>query len=71
MSGVNGIDNTELFGPEAGNPSEDKCGNVRRHGGGGSWYVGGIGGANMDGHGDANPKAAEEVNQDRFLQNLR
>uniref|UniRef100_A0A915KGP3 Uncharacterized protein n=1 Tax=Romanomermis culicivorax TaxID=13658 RepID=A0A915KGP3_ROMCU len=84
MGGVNGINNAELLSPQASDPSQYQCGHIMRDGRllfsvrGAIVFAkilvqgeGSIGCTNVNGHSDANTNAAEEVDQNHFVQRTR
>uniref|UniRef100_A0A915L9G3 Uncharacterized protein n=1 Tax=Romanomermis culicivorax TaxID=13658 RepID=A0A915L9G3_ROMCU len=62
MGSVHSVYDTELLGPQARHPSQDECGDVIQQS---------VCCANVNGHGDANTKAAEEVDQNHLVQRTR
>uniref|UniRef100_A0A915J252 Uncharacterized protein n=1 Tax=Romanomermis culicivorax TaxID=13658 RepID=A0A915J252_ROMCU len=84
MGGVNGVDDAELLSPQAGDPSQYQWGHVMRDGWllfsvrGAIVFTKilvqrerGVRCPNVHGHGDANTKAAEKVDQNHFMQRTR
>uniref|UniRef100_A0A915JTK9 Uncharacterized protein n=1 Tax=Romanomermis culicivorax TaxID=13658 RepID=A0A915JTK9_ROMCU len=84
MGCVHDVDYAELLSPETGDPSQDQRSDVRRNGRL-LFLVRGmvviaevliqgqqsIRRANVNGHSNANTKAAEEIDQDHFMQRMR
>uniref|UniRef100_A0A915KY71 Uncharacterized protein n=1 Tax=Romanomermis culicivorax TaxID=13658 RepID=A0A915KY71_ROMCU len=84
MGGAQGIDYAELLSPETSDPSQDQCSHVRRNGRLLFLVLGmvviaevliqgqqSIHCVNVNSHSNANTKAAEEIDQDQFMQRMR
>uniref|UniRef100_A0A915HLE0 Uncharacterized protein n=1 Tax=Romanomermis culicivorax TaxID=13658 RepID=A0A915HLE0_ROMCU len=83
MGGVNGVNDAELLSPQARDPAQNQCGHVMRNGRllflvQGAIVFGkilvqskrGVCCVNVNGDSDANTKAAEEVDQNHFVQRM-